>query len=155
MYVYIEELLQALGVPVARMCCTHALNASQNGIHAPGGIRTWNSSKLAAADPSLRTRSHREQMRWGIAAHILWTRLWVACGYGLSSRLRRSFARKEAHTIGGRPAPELRLAAGRGERFLNLPGIESVREVYGLVTVQTELSLLFWSLCDNAATNES
>jgi hypothetical protein len=35
---YVEELLLLLGVPVARMYCTHALNASRNGIHAPEGF---------------------------------------------------------------------------------------------------------------------
>jgi len=32
-------------------------------IHAPGGIRTRNPSKRAAADPRLRARGHRERLR--------------------------------------------------------------------------------------------
>jgi len=87
-----------------------------------------------------------------------------SCTYSVNSTLDcvwvwfiftpKTLFRKE-RVLGGTPAPELRLDAGRGEIFFNLPGIEPVREVYGIGTVRTVLSLLFWSLCDNATTIES
>ena len=39
-------------------------HSQQTDIHAPGGIRTHNPSKLAATDSRLRTRGHWDRLLW-------------------------------------------------------------------------------------------
>lgn len=78
----------------------------------------------------LRTRGQRERLRWSIAAHIL------AFGWFIFTP-KTVVVRKGANTIGGRPAPELRPAAGRGEFFLtylesNLVAKHEAVSLYGL-----------------------
>jgi len=41
---------------------------SRTDIHAPGGIRTRNRSKRAAADPCLRTRGHRDRIQGNLGS---------------------------------------------------------------------------------------
>jgi hypothetical protein len=48
--------------PVAETTPDNTQHSQETDIHAPGGIRTSNSSKLAAAYPRLRRRGHSDQL---------------------------------------------------------------------------------------------
>ena len=46
--------------PMQRPLPNNTQNSQEPGIHAPGGIRTHNPSKRAAADPRQRPRGHQD-----------------------------------------------------------------------------------------------
>jgi len=48
-------------MPTQRPVPNKTQHSQETDMHAPGGIRTCNSSKRAAADPRLRPRGHRER----------------------------------------------------------------------------------------------
>ena len=65
--------------PSQRPLPDNTQHSQQADIHAPGGIRTRNPSKLAAAIPRLRPRSHRDRQ---IRALVIYCQLLTMCSYG-------------------------------------------------------------------------